>query len=221
MPTRPATGLEQRIREVIERRSLLDHPFFRDWCNGELSRPRLEEFARQFYHFEANFSRFLSAIHARTDSLEVRQLLLENLWDEEYGPRNHAVLWLEFSDALGLRRSDVTGATLRPETVALIEHYRQQSEHASVAEAMGTLFAYEGQVPAVAWETIKGLKERYGFTPDQFEFFSVHLVADIGHADAEIKAIEELASDPDPVVAAIEAGCDRLYAFLDGCYAAG
>ena len=93
------------------------------------------------------------------------------------------------------------------------------AREAPIAEALGTLFAFEGQVPAISWQTIKGLTERYGFEPRQFEFFSVHLVADIAHAGAEMEAINEACTDEDAVVAAVEAACDRLLNFLGGCYA--
>ena len=64
----------------------------------------------------------------------------------------------------------------------------------------------------------QGLSDFYGFTPQQFEFFSVHLVADISHAGAEMDSIRSLAADDDAVVAATESACDRLLAFLDGCW---
>lgn len=211
--------LEQRIRKVLAERSLLDHPFYREWTSGTLPLDRLQEYARQYYHFELAFPRFLSAIHTRTESPRVRQLLLDNLWDEEHGDRNHPVLWLEFAKALGLDREDVVTSTPNRETTALVEHFATVSREAPIGEALATLFAYEGQVPAIAWQKIKGLSDFYGFTPEQFEFFSVHLVADISHAGAEMEAIREMAQDDDSVVAATEQACDRLLAFLDGCYA--
>lgn len=211
--------LETRIKAVLEERSLLKHPFYQEWTSGTLALDRMKEYARQYYHFEAAFPRFLSAIHSRTESPTIRQLLLDNLWDEEHGPRNHPALWLEFASALGLAAKEVTGARLQPDTVALIDHYSGMSQKAPIAEALVTLYAYEGQVPAIAWQKIKGLSESYGFRPDQFEFFSVHLVTDVAHAGAEMEAIKESCRDEDAVIVAAESACDRLYGFLDGCYA--
>jgi len=55
--------------------------------------------------------------------------------------------------------------------------------------------------------------------PSQFEFFSVHLVADVSHAGAEMAAIAETAGESNSgVVEAAERACERLLAFLDGCY---
>jgi pyrroloquinoline-quinone synthase len=216
-PTR--SRIESRIREVLEERSLLKHPFYQEWTAGTLDRGRLQEYARQYFHFEAAFPRFLSAIHTRTESATIRQLILDNLWDEEHGERNHPALWLEFAGALGVSADEVRASAPRPETTALVEHFHRTSREAPVAEALATLFAYEGQVPAVAGQKISGLAGNYGFTPDQYEFFTVHQLADVAHSGAEVQAIEESCTDEDAVVAATRAACDRLWAFLDGCYA--
>jgi pyrroloquinoline-quinone synthase len=213
----PTTTLAERMKAVLDERSMLQHPFYRAWTEGRLAIAQLQEYARQYYRFEAAFPRYLSAIHARTESPTIRQALLDNLWDEEHGERNHAALWLDFAAALGLSRDEVTGASVRPETGALVDHFQRACQEVPVAEALATLYAYEGQVPAIAWEKIKGLTDHYGFTPEGFEFFSVHLVSDIAHAGAEANAIAEACTDADAVVRATEVACDHLLRFLDGC----
>lgn len=214
-----ARSMEQRIAAVLDEKSLLKHPFYRAWSDGTLPRESLQEYARQYFHFEAAFPRFLSAVHCRCESQKVRQLLADNLWDEEHGPRNHVALWLEFAEAVGVSARGVTGSRPNPGTAGLIDHFHAMCRNAPVGEAMATLYAYEGQVPAIAWEKIKGLKEHYGLHPGQFEFFSVHLVSDIAHGDAEMEAIRISTTDDDGVVAAASASCDCLLAFLDGCMA--
>ncbi|OAI38783.1 hypothetical protein AYO38_08990 [bacterium SCGC AG-212-C10] len=211
--------LDLRIKQVLEEKSLLKHEFYREWTEGTLPKAKIREYTRQYFHFETAFPRFLSAIHTRTDSLRIRQLLLANLWDEEYGDRNHATLWLDFAAALGVKEKDVRGAKLNPETRALIDHFSSEAHEAPIGEALATLFAYEGQVPAVAFEKIRGLHQHYGLVPDQFQFFSVHIVSDIAHSNAELEALSESCMDDDAVVQATSDACDKLLAFLDGCYA--
>ena len=218
MTTATISKLEKRIKAVLDEKSMLKHPFYTEWTTGELPMAKLQEYARQYYHFEAAFPRYLSSIHSRTESPEIRQLLLDNLWDEEHGDRNHPVLWLEFAAALGVTAAEVKGAKLRPETEALVKHFNHTSREAPLAEALGTLFAYEGQVPTIAWQKIKGLTEHYSFEPKQFEFFSVHLVADIAHAGAEMDSITVACEDEDAVIGAVETSCDKLLSFLDGCH---
>jgi pyrroloquinoline-quinone synthase len=209
--------LEERIQRLIDERALLKHPFYAAWTAGTLPLEGLREYARQYYHFEAAFPRFLSAIHARTESLEVRQLLLDNLWDEEHGDRNHIALWLEFAAALGLDPEDVRRSQPNAATRALIDHFFTVCRERPVAEALAALYAFEGQVPRLAWQTMKGLTEHYDMEPDQFEFFSVHLVADVSHGGAELAAIRATAGDDDAVIEAARAACEQLLVFLDGC----
>jgi pyrroloquinoline-quinone synthase len=211
--------LTNRVHAALAARPLLQHPFYRAWSAGTLTRAQLQEYARQYYHFEAEFPRLLSAIHTRTADPAVRQHILDNLWDEEHGARNHRALWLEFAAALGLPAAEVEGSVANTETAALLEHYRTAAREAPLAEALAALFAYEGQVPEIAWAKIRGLREHYGFTPEQFAFFSVHLAADVEHSGTELALIESLAGDEDAVVAAVERACEQLYRFLDGCYA--
>jgi len=211
------TELQARIQAVLDGRSMLHHPFYRAWTAGSLEVKGLHEYVRQYYHFELAFPRYLSAIHTRTESMRIRQLLLDNLWDEEHGDRNHPALWLDFAEAVGLSRAEVEQSTPNAQTRALGDYVREACHSAPLAEALVTLFAFEGQVPAIAWQTIKALTEHYGFSPQQFEFFSVHLVADISHAGAEMDAIQESCTDEDGVIRATEETCDLLLSFLDGC----
>lgn len=210
--------LEARLGEVLDEKSLLKHPFYRAWTAGTLPKERLREYARQYFHFEAAFPRFLSALHSRVDDGVVRQLLLENLWDEEHGERNHRALWLEFAEALGVPKGEVEASTPNAETAALVAHFDRACREAAPAEALATLFAYEGQVPAVAWQKIDGLRKFYAMKPAEFEFFTVHLTADVAHSGAELACIGRLGGEPGAVAAAASAACDRLLAFLDGCY---
>src|ERR1700687_2576080 len=103
--------------------SLLKHPFYQAWTAGSLTADRLRNYAVQYYRHVAAFPRYLSGLHSHCDDLETRQLLLENLIDEERGPDNHPELWLRFAAAIGLAREDVIGASPLPATNALIDTF--------------------------------------------------------------------------------------------------
>lgn len=217
--TTTASALEQQMRAVLAQRSMLAHPFYQAWSAGTLRIEQLQEYARQYYHFEAAFPTMLSAIHTRMDDAPARQIVLDNLWDEEHGQRNHRALWLEFAEALGVDEAEAVQSTPRPETAALLQHFEHAARERPVAEALATLFAYEGQVPAIAEEKIRGLEAHYSLTPEQYEFFTVHMEADVAHSSGEVDAIERTSMGHDAeVVRAVEQGCDALLKFLDGCY---
>ena len=97
----------ETVDAIIDERSLLKHPFYQAWTAGTLPLDTLREYAKQYFHFEAAFPTFLSAMHARCEPGATRQALLENLWDEEHGADNHLALWLRFCDGLGLDADDV------------------------------------------------------------------------------------------------------------------
>jgi pyrroloquinoline-quinone synthase len=211
--------LLQRIDALIAERHLLTHPFYTKWREGTLSREALQEYARQYYAFESTFPRLLSALHTRSERPDVRQQILNNLWDEEHGEVNHAELWLRFGEGIGVERTSVRGATLNDGTKELLSTYWSSVTDASLAAGIAALYAYEGQVPEVAAEKIRGLVEQYGIDdPRTLAFFTVHSTLDVEHSGAERNMIATLApteADEEAVLASTRAALDAWWGFLD------
>jgi pyrroloquinoline-quinone synthase len=210
------------LDRIIDERSLLSHPFYQAWNAGTLPPDSLREYARQYYHFEAAFPTFLSAVHARMQPGPARRAVLENLWDEEHGDENHLALWLRFCKSLGLDEADVRGSEPNAETRDLVDGFHTACTEGTVAEGLGTLYAYESQAPLVAETKIRGLSAFYGFDdPRTYEFFSVHQKTDVGHAQAERDVIVAAATTPGVRTRLEEAtrtAAGRLWRFLDGAY---
>ncbi len=211
--------LLERIDALIAERHLLKHPFYTKWRAGELPREALQEYARQYYAFESTFPRLLSALHTRSDRPEVRKSLLDNLWDEEHGEVNHAEMWLRFGEGIGVERSSVKEAAPNAGTSALLDSYWSAVSDGPIAAGIAALYAYEGQVPEVAAEKIRGLVEHYGVDdPRTLGFFTVHSTLDVEHSGAERAMISDLApeeADAEAVLAATRAALDAWWGFLD------
>lgn len=210
--------LLERIDAMIDERHLLRHSFYRRWVEGTLPKASLQEYARQYFHFEASFPRFLSATHARCEDPQARAAILENLWDEEHGADNHRELWLRFAEGLGVDREDVLASEPNAATRALLETYWSAAREEPTAAAVAAVHAYERQVPAVAQSKIDGLRAGYGFAGGEpaLTFFEVHGTLDVEHADAERRIISELGGEaPDRVLAATAAALDAWWGFLD------
>ena len=211
--------LLERIDALIAERHLLKHPFYTKWKAGELTRDELQEYARQYYAFESTFPRLLSALHTRSEEPEVRQSLLDNLWDEEHGEVNHAEMWLRFGEGIGVERSSVRSAPANDGTQALLDTYWSAVSDGPIAAGIAALYAYEGQVPEVAAEKIRGLVEQYGIDdPRTLAFFTVHSTLDVEHSGAERSMISDLAptkADEEVVLAATRAALDAWWGFLD------
>lgn len=211
--------LMDRIDALIAERHLLKHPFYTKWQAGTLTREELQDYAQQYYAFEATFPRLLSALHTRSDRPDVRQSLLDNLWDEEHGEVNHAEMWLRFAEGIGADRKSVQGADHNAGTRALLDTYWASVSDGPIAAGIAALYAYEGQVPEVATEKIRGLVEQYGIDdPRTLAFFTVHSTLDVEHSGAEREMIAALAptpADEEAVLASTRAALDAWWGFLD------
>jgi pyrroloquinoline-quinone synthase len=206
-----------RIDALIDERHLLTHPFYTKWAAGTLPKESLQEYARQYYAFESSFPRLLSSLHTRSEDPQVRQTILENLWDEEHGATNHRELWLRFAEGIGVDRQDVMTAEWNPATTDLIETYWRAVREEPVAAGVAAVYAYERQVPQVAQSKIDGLREHFEVDDARtLEFFEVHGVLDVDHSDAEKRIVAEAGPDEEPrALAATRDALDAWWAFLD------
>ncbi len=224
------TPFEAQVNEAIARRHLLTHPFYVAWTKGELTPEQLKQYAGQYMHHVLAEPTYISNVHANTphffsdgkSDLGPRQTILQNLVDEEMGPRNHPALWQRFCESLGLSEDDLAATPAMPATQRLIETFTGICRNRPYYAGLAALHAFESQVPAIAEVKIDGLKRFYGFTdPAGYDFFSVHEKADVYHSAAEWGLIEKAADTPEKqaeVLAATREACDALWNFLDGVY---
>ena len=203
----------------IASRHLLDHPFYQRWTAGTLTREELRDYANQYFHYAMAFPTFISAMHAQTDDIVVRQMLLENLIEEERGAENHPELWLRFCESLGLDREEVRRGTASDATRTLCATMKSLARDGALHEGLAALYAYESQIPAVAKAKIDGLAKNYGISSDRdVAFFSVHMDADVLHSQTSRDLLRGLCSDEEKTVQAERAASqtlDALYGFLD------
>jgi len=204
----------------IEQHKMLNHPFYQTWTMGKLTREALREYAKQYYHFVQAFPTLVSATHANTPQLSVRQELLENLIEEERGAGNHPGLWVKFAQSLGVSEVEAAGTEMLPETREAIDTLRSITRDGSYLEGVAALYAYESQIPEVAKVKIDGLKQFYGIDDaTALSFFTVHQEADIYHSAGEKNILKDHAiSDAQRAscVSAAEAASRAMLRLLDG-----
>ena len=211
--------LIDRLNKQVAAKSLLTHPFYQDWKEGKLSLDDLRIYARQYYHFEKSFPRFLSAVHSRCPDTRARKIILRNLWDEEHGTPNHPELWLDFAAGLGMTNEEVESAHSHPNTQTLLDTYAEICSTRPFSEGLAAIYAYEVQVPEIAVEKEAGLRDRYGMTDDSsLAFFSVHAEIDRVHSSAEAEALSDTTDSDDEaaIESALNASLDAWWGFLDG-----
>ncbi|MBS1902824.1 MAG: CADD family putative folate metabolism protein [Bacteroidetes bacterium] len=215
-----ATDFLTRLDAVIAEYNVLNHPFYQAWNAGTLTNAQLQEYAKQYYQFERNFPRYVSAVHSGADDPMVRKQLLENLLEEEWGEENHPELWLRFSESLGSDRTDVRAAKPYAETASLDGTLMGLCRNGSTLEGVAALYAYESQIPEVSTTKIEGLKKFYGVESDYgLSFFKVHEEADIVHRRAERDMLASLITtkeDEELAISAARASAKAYYEMLTG-----
>jgi pyrroloquinoline-quinone synthase len=214
----------KRLDETIARRALLTHPFYQLWNEGALSLEALREYATQYYAHVRVFPRYVSAAHSACDDIRVRQLLLENLIDEDQGEKNHPELWMRFADGLGVDRDRVRGAELLPKTAESVDTMTRLTRSDDFRDGLAALYAYESQVPMVAQTKREGLAKFYRLDDARaVEFFTVHEAADIVHSQVERDLLVEHCATPEQqerAIAVADQAAGALWLFLDGVYEA-
>jgi len=212
----------KEIDALIKERGMLRHPFYKAWSNGMLSMNSLRGYAKQYYFLEASFPTFLSAIHSNCSDRKARQLLVENLADEELGRENHAELWLRFCEGIGLSRKEVKSAIPLPETKKAINNFKKLSSQKNFVFGIAAMYAYESQIPEVAKTKRIGLKKFYGISGKRAtKFFSVHEKADVWHSKNERKLLDKYSKNikiRKQITNSARRARDSLWLFLDGVY---
>jgi len=215
------TQLLEQIDAAIAEKNLLKHPFYQDWQMGKLTRQDLQLYAAQYYRHVEAFPKHLRVLAARTEG-SIRDIILENLAEEENPSCPHPKLWRDFASTLGVNEEDITNCPALPGTQAVVETFREIVGDRSVAEAVAALYAYEAQVPEIATTKIDGLKKFYGIHSDKgLAYFAVHEEADKAHRAAWRGWLEEHAdADPQEILDTTNQALDALWVALDAVHCA-
>ena len=212
----------KQLDEIVTERHMLQHPFYIMWNEGTLTKEMLKEYAMEYYHQVHYFPTYVSATHSKCKDMEVRQMLLENLVEEEQGPDNHPELWLRFADALGISREDMANRKYLRHTRASVHILKELAGRDNAAEGIAALYAYESQIPEISTTKISGLKEFYNMdSDDALVFFQVHEHADEIHRKVTREALAKLCVTDDQKQASLDSAREAADAFnllLDGVY---
>ena len=210
----------------IKKYDLLCHPFYKAWSAGELTREDLLEYACNYYYHVEAFPSYLAQLGIRLEEGELRRAVLANMSDEKGGEdafgvpdQPHAEMWLDFAEGMGADRA-MRGHQPIAEVKGLIEYFSRVAREASPEEALATFYAYESQVPRIAQEKARGLRELYGAGEKTYSYFTLHTTADVYHSQVWCqqlaKSVEKNPARQEAALAAAEGAAKALWTALDG-----
>ena len=215
------TQLDTRVAKY----DLLCHPFYKAWSAGRLTREDLREYAQDYYHHVRAFPSYLAALGLRLEEGELRRAVLANMCDEQGSEGQgreavpHSDLWLDFAEGMGSTRN-LEWLSPVPEIRQLIRHFHQVASEGTPEQALAAFYAYESQVPRLAGEKERGLREIYGADDKTCGYFTLHATADVYHSRVWRKQLEKRIEDhPETAAAALDAAenaAKTLWQALDG-----
>lgn len=218
------TEFTSLLEERIDRYDLRRHPFYKAWSAGELTPEELLEFAEEYYpHVEA-FPGYLAQLGVRLEEGELRRAILANMTDEKGGEdsfgepgRSHSELWLDFIEGLGGRRD--MRRRPRGEVRKLIAWFQSVAGESSPEEALAAFYAYESQVPRLAQEKDRVLRELYNADTKTCSYFALHAVANVHHPEVWRRQLEKrIKANPkiaEKALAAAESAAKALWVAMD------
>ncbi|MFZ0796594.1 MAG: iron-containing redox enzyme family protein [Terriglobales bacterium] len=213
--------LEERIHPY----NLLGHPYYKAWSAGELTRDDLRNYAEDYYpHVEA-FPGYLAQLGVRLEEGELRRAVLANMTDEKGGEdsfgepdRSHSELWLDFVQGVGGSR--IPKRRPLAEVRKLISWFHRVASEGTPEEALAAFYAYESQVPRLAQEKDRVLRELYGADETTRGYFTLHAFANLPHAQVWREQLEKrVKANPETAekaLAAAENAAKALWRMLDG-----
>lgn len=220
----------ERLHERIAKYDLLEHPFYKAWSAGELTNDDLHEYAKDYYHHVQAFPSYLAELAVRLDDCELRRALLANLADEKGLPAGgeeratqrstaHSELWLDFVEGTGRTRA-IKSHVPDPAIKQLTDFFHSIATDGTPDEALTAFYVYESQVPAIATEKVRGLRDRYGKDEKTYGYFTLHATADIFHANVwrnQLRArINSGEANAEKALSAGENSAKALWQALDG-----
>lgn len=186
----------EKLDDRLAKYDLLCHPFYQAWAEGTLTRDDLREYACQYYHHVQAFPCYLAEVALRLDEGELRRAVLTNMCDEKgFAPGSeknsipHSELWLDFAEGMGASR-DMRWHVPVPQVVELVRHFQDLAREGKSEEVLAAFYAYESQVPRIAKEKERGLREMYGADDKTCGYFSLHATADVVHSNAWRKLLQ-------------------------------
>ena len=187
--------LIERIDAARERWNVLEHPFYKRWSCGELSRDELAHYAGEYRHAVVA----LAQTAAKAGN--------EEHANEEAA---HIDLWDEFAAAFG-------ADTTREPSSETTECVTSWTAPGNRREALAVLYAIEAGQPAVSQAKLDGLAEHYGVAGEEpgAAYFALHTELDHEHAAESRRELTD-GPDDDRLVEVAEGALRGNWTLLDG-----
>jgi pyrroloquinoline-quinone synthase len=217
----------KQMEAAIKGRHSKSAPFSEAWASGHLKREHFASWAENHFHYVGPFADYLAYIYASIPdkNTDAKDFILLNMYEEEIGGVRHTDLLIRFAEACGTTEERVTNdRNMLPTTRGLQSwcYATAIREHFVVATA-ALIVGLESQVPDIYRKQLPPLLNVYGFTPEEAEFFDLHITSDEIHGERGYQIVLDYADTPELQQRCLEVirdGAQMRWAYMDGLYKA-
>lgn len=201
-------NLIQCIDDIIEEGSLLKHRFYQMWSDGQLTKPMLAGYSKEYYQLVKAVPLYMESILSMAPQSEE----LESNMREEY---EHIPLWEDFAAGLGVPRDELAAYEGLEKTKTAVRslHELMDGYHAGAA----AMYSLEKEIPRISRTKLEGLREFYGMD-EHTEYFVQHMEADVRHAGDWRRILETSDADGDEMARVAQESVRAQNLLLDACH---
>lgn len=189
------------LENAIKGKSANASPFNIAWARGKLSRAHMARWAENHFHYVGPFAKYLAYVYARMDDkfVEAKDFLLQNMYEEEIAATRHTDLLIRFAETCGTTRARVIDENNMSATTRALQAwcFGVAMREDPIVSVAGLVVGLESQVPSIYRKQSPRLKEQYGFTDEEVEFFDLHIVSDEIHGERGYQIVLEHANTPE------------------------
>jgi pyrroloquinoline-quinone synthase len=180
---------DELTRYKMENHPFRTHPYFAALERGEVPKPVVRAWAKQFYPWLASVPTAMAERFSNCPPDPAydpyRRLILDQLLEEAGDPKGvapgHPELWLRFCEGLGLPRADVSGSPHLPSTMVAIDDFLYTNRvNPFFVSAAGS-----SEPPNVELCTrlLPAFRDKYDVAEAPLEYYRLHAVADVEHSE--------------------------------------
>jgi pyrroloquinoline-quinone synthase len=198
----------ERFRDELTKYKMAHHPFkthrfFADLEQGSVPAPVVHEWVKQFYPWLATVPIAMAERFANCSwepkNDPYRRMILDQLLEEAGDPKGkapgHPELWLRFCEGLGLRRAEVQGAPLLPNTMVAIDDFLYTNRvNSFFVSAAGSSEPPNVELCA---RLLPAFRKHYHVDDAHLEYYTLHVVADVEHSEWIGQIVASFASTPE------------------------
>jgi pyrroloquinoline-quinone synthase len=186
--------LKGKVDEAVASRAV-QHPFLAWYGLNALSKDQERILFSECFYWFRYLPFYIASMSSLTRDERIFREIMFNVADEMCGPQTHAQIYLEFLDAIGIRRDDVLAYTPAAETVALNSGMGRLYGTPPLEKALGALFFDEVMSAIMVDKVANGLLNQ-GYDEVTARFWILHIEAEKGHSNSVNNAFSPLASEP-------------------------